>query len=158
MNSSKAAEKLPHIRRPHKMLQPQVANTSPQKYPQDPVVEHAKSHAASMQQPIAPSVKSSGLQPVDPGPRQRPLQFLAHPPHHFRRGIVGIGQRQNFVRTSMPFADQVGHALRQDSSLPCPRARNHQHRPMNMLNSLPLPLIGDNGNDGNDLLRRRCRR
>jgi hypothetical protein len=41
------------------------------------------------------------------------------------------------------FADEVGHALREDGSLPGPSAGDHQHRPMNVSDGLLLPFIGD---------------
>ena len=84
-------------------------------------------------------MECAGPQAVDVGA----LQFSPYAPHHFRRGIVGIGERKNFVGPGVTFADEAGHALREHGGFPRPRAGNHQHRPMNMPDGLPLPFIGD---------------
>ena len=126
------------------MLQAQIANTAAQEHPQVLIVEHTKTSAATLEQSVAPGMKSAGLQPVD----GRTLQFSLHARQHFRGRIVGIGERKNFVRAGVAFANQVGHALREDGSLPSAGAGDHQHRPINVFDGLPLALIG------NDLRRK----
>jgi hypothetical protein len=42
------------------------------------------------------------------------------------------------------FANEVGHALREDGGLPGPGAGDHEHRTMNVSNGLLLPFIGNN--------------
>jgi hypothetical protein len=85
-------------------------------------------------------MKGAGLQAVDGGA----LQFFSDASHHFRSGIVGIGERNNFIRASVTFANEISHALRQDGSLSSAGARDHQHRTINVSDSLPLPFIGNN--------------
>ena len=72
-----------------------------------------------------------------------PLQFRAHALLHFGGGVVGVGERKNFVRAGVALANQVGDALREDGSLAGAGAGNHQHRSMNVLDGLPLAFVGD---------------
>jgi len=83
-------------------------------------------------------MEGAGLQAVDGG-------TLSVPPDagpHLRGGVIGIGERKNFVRAGVPFADKVSHALREHSGLPRAGASNHQHRTMNVSNGLLLAFIG----------------
>ena len=80
-----------------------------------------------------------GLQVVDSGA----LQFSPHARQHFRGGIVGISEGKNFVRAGVPFADEVGHALREHGGFPGAGASDDQHRAIDMLDGLPLTLIGN---------------
>ena len=44
----------------------------------------------------------------------------------------------------MTFPNEVGYALREDSSLPGSGAGNHKHWTMNVSDGLLLPFIGNN--------------
>jgi len=126
------------------VFEAQIANTAAQVHPEILVVEHAKTSAAALEQSVAPCMEGAGLQTVDAGP----LQFPSYAGQHLRGGIVGIGERNNFVRAGVTFADEVGHALREDSGLPGAGAGDHQHRAMKVSDGLLLAFIG------NDLCRR----
>ncbi len=139
-----AIEELADVGSTDKVFKAQIANTAPQVHPEILVVEHAKTSAATLKQSIAPGMKGAGLQAVEGGP----LQFRSHAGHHFRGGIVGIGERNNFVRAGVTFADEIGHALREDGGLPGAGAGDHQHRAINVSDGLLLAFIG------NDLRRR----
>jgi hypothetical protein len=126
------------------VLEAQIANPAPQEHPEILLVEHAKTSAAALQKSVTPRMKSAGLQAVDGGT----LQFFSNSGQHLRRGIVGVSERNNFVRARVTFANQISQALREDGRLPSTRAGNHQQRPMNVSDGLLLSLIG------NDLRRR----
>src|ERR1039458_9366042 len=136
---SQAVEELTDIGSADKMLEPQLANTASQVHPEIFVVEHTKIGAATLEQSVAPGMKCAGLQAAD----GTTLQFPSNASQHFCGGVVGIGERKNFVRAGMTFADEVGHALREDGGLPRAGAGDHQHRAMNVSDGLPLAFIGD---------------
>ena len=72
------------------------------------------------------------------------FQFGVHALLHFFRSVIGIGKGQNFVRTCVAFADQVGDPLRENGCLTGAGSRHHQHRAMDVLDGLPLALVGLN--------------
>ena len=71
------------------------------------------------------------------------LEFGAHARLHFLGGILGVGERQNFIGPGMAFADQVRDALDQDGGLAGAGAGHHQHRAMHVLDGFPLAFVGD---------------
>ena len=121
------------------MLEPKIANPASQEHPEILVVEHTETSAATVQQSVTPGMKGASLQAVDGGT----LQFLADAGQHLRGGIVGVGERKNFVRAGVTFADEVGHALREHGGLPRAGPGNHQHRTMNVFDGLLLAFIGE---------------
>ena len=125
---------------PNKMLETQIPDPASQEHPEILFVEHTETSSATVEQSVAPGMKGAGLQAVDGGT----LQFLSHASLHLRRGVVGIGERKNFVRAGVRFADEVSNALREHSGLPRARTGNHQHRTMNVSNGLLLAFIGKN--------------
>src|ERR1700687_5148726 len=134
-----AIEELPDVGGAHKVLEAQIANTAPQIHPEIPLIEDAKKSVPPMQQSVTPRMKCAGLEPVDIGA----FQFLPHARHHFRSGVVALTKRKNFVGARVTFADQISHALREDSGLPRAGAGDHQHRAMNVSDGLLLAFIVD---------------
>ncbi len=57
---------------------------------------------------------------------------------HLPRGLVGEGHRQDLVGFCAPGGDDVGDAGRQHARLARARAGQHQHRPVEGLDGLPL--------------------
>ena len=121
------------------MLQTKVADTAPQEHPEILVVEHAEASAATLEQSVTPRMKSAGLQTVDGST----LQFSADASQHFRRRVFRVGEGNNFVGARVTFADEIGHALGEDGSLPGAGSGDHQHRPMNVSDGLLLAFIGN---------------
>src|SRR6266478_5981993 len=132
-------EELADVGSTHEVLQTQIADTASQEHPEILLVEHTETSAAAVEQSVAPRMEGAGLQAVDGGT----LQFLSHASLHLRRGVIGIGERQNFVRASVPFADEASHALREHGGLPRAGSGDHQHRTMNVSNGLLLAFIGE---------------
>jgi hypothetical protein len=97
-----------------------------------------------VKQSIAPGVKSASLQVADGGT----LQFRFNAGLHLRGGILGVRERNNFAGAGVPFANEVGDALREDGCFSRASSRDHQHRTMDVFDGLLLALIG------NDLRRR----
>jgi hypothetical protein len=85
-------------------------------------------------------MKGTGSQPVN----RCALEFSPDARHHFSSGIVGIGERNNFVGTRMTFADKVGYTLREDGGFPRPSSGDDQQRAMNVSDRLLLAFIGNN--------------
>jgi hypothetical protein len=68
-------------------------------------------------------------------------EFAYNPRPHLRRGIVCVGKRQNFVGPRVALTNKICYTLREHSSLPSARPRNHKHWAMNMSNGSLLALI-----------------
>ena len=64
MKSSRLSRNCADVGRAHKMLEPQIANAPAQEHPKIFFVEHPKTGAAALQQPVAPGMKGASLQAV----------------------------------------------------------------------------------------------
>jgi len=70
-----------------------------------------------------------------------PFQFPRTRGQHLRSRIFGISERKNFVGPSMPFANEIGNALRKNGGLTGASAGDHEHRAMHVSNGLLLPFV-----------------
>ena len=140
MNIEQIFKKLADVGRADEIFQAQLAHPPPQIHPQVFLIEQLERRAPTMKQLVAPGMKRAGLQAFD----ICALEFQPHPLLHFRSRVIGISERQNLIRPRVALPNKVRDALNQNGSLAGPSASDNDHRPMHMLDSLPLTIIRNN--------------
>src|SRR5579864_2473781 len=128
------AQELRYVRGTDKVLETKLANAATQKDPKVLLVENAEIFVRALQQAIAVIVKRGG---VDAFAAEQVTNSLSH----FRCGIPGVGEGDDFVRAGMGLLDQVGNPVRENGRLAGSRARNHEHGPLDMLYGLELAIV-----------------
>jgi len=134
-----AVEKLPDISGADEMLEAKIANAAAEKNPEIFIVEHVKTGAPKLKQSVTPRMEGTRLEALD----GRPLQFGANAGQHLGCGIVGVGEGDDFVGAGVTFADEVGHSLHENRSLPRASAGDDQHGAVNVFDGLALAFIGN---------------
>ncbi len=76
-----------------------------------------------------------------------PAQFILGALQHFLGGVVGVSQREDFIRAGMPLAHQMRNPADEDSRLSSTRTRDHKHRPGDVLDGLLLLCVRLDGVD-----------
>src|SRR5271166_3961806 len=127
------------------MLQIQLADPFPQINPEVELIQDGELPPAANEQVVAIGVKS-----LDLHPRQIVSGFGLNAFPHFLGGVVGIGKSEDFVGTSMTFADQPRDASREDGRLSGARTGHNQHRAADVFNGLPLAVVWLEGWCGRD--------
>ena len=130
-------EKLADIRRPHKVIQAQFANAFAEVDPEVLVVKHSELLAAAGQQFVAIGVKGSNLQTGG----VRPAEFGFNPLPHLPGRIFGVSDGEDLVGANPGIANQAGNASDEDGGFARARPCDHQHGPVDMLDSLALAVI-----------------
>ena len=129
-------QKLTHIGRADVVLQVKVADPSTEINPEIFFLKHAERAAGSRQQAVAVVVEGGRVD-------RRTAQQGADPVEHLSGGALCVGKGDDLVRPRMPVRNQRGYASNQDGRLARAGARNHDHRPANVLDGLLLLRVGN---------------
>src|SRR5437588_8498832 len=116
------------------MLEMKLMDSLAQVDPEILLIEHAKASSRALQKAEAIVVKGCRM--------NRFAQKRANLGAHLRGGGHRIGESKHFLRFGVPRFDEVRDPMNQNRCLACACARDYQHWSVNMLDRLPLLLVG----------------
>jgi hypothetical protein len=93
-----------------------------------------------------------------PGFNDFSAEQFANTAVHLYGCVDSVGEGENLVGAGMALLNEVLDAVSEDRSLSGARAGDHQHRPMDVLDGLPLAVIRNEWSSTGIRLRRRHRR
>ena len=131
-------EELADICGAYEILEMQFADALAQVDPQIFVIEHAEFLTATFKEQVAVGVKGSGLQTRDVGT----CEFRLHAVPHLFGSILGVSEGEDLIGTRVALPNQACDATSKDGGFAGSRARQHQHGAAEVLDCLPLALVG----------------